>query len=34
LESDVPAEMSRHPDGLLVVRLSLQERAQFTIRFQ
>jgi alpha-galactosidase len=34
LESDVPAEMSRRPDGLLAVRLSLEERAQFTIRFQ
>ena len=34
LESDVPAEMARRPDGLLAVRLSLEERAQFTIRFQ
>jgi alpha-galactosidase len=34
LESDVPAEMSRRPDGLLAVRLTLEERAQFTIRFQ
>jgi alpha-galactosidase len=34
LESDAPAEMSRRPDGLLAVRLSLDERAQFTVRFQ
>jgi len=34
LESDVPAEMARRSDGLLAVRLSLDERAQFTIRFQ
>ena len=34
LESDVPAEMSRRPDGLIAVRLRLEERAQFTIRFQ
>lgn len=34
LESDVPAEMSRRPDGLLAVRLGLEERAQFTVRFQ
>jgi hypothetical protein len=34
LESDVPAEMSRRPDRLLAVRLSLDERAQFTVRFQ
>jgi hypothetical protein len=34
LESDVPGEMSRRPDGLLAVRLTLEERAQFTIRFQ
>jgi alpha-galactosidase len=34
LESDVPAEMSRRADGLLAVRLTLEERAQFTVRFQ
>jgi alpha-galactosidase len=34
LQSDVPAEMSRRADGLLAVRLRLEERAQFTIRFQ
>jgi alpha-galactosidase len=34
LESDSPAEMSRRPDGLLAVRLSLDEVAQFTVRFQ
>jgi len=34
LESDAPAEMSRRPDGLLAVRLTLDERAQFTVRFR
>jgi alpha-galactosidase len=34
LESDTPAQMSRRPDGLLAVRLSLDEGAQFTVRFQ
>jgi hypothetical protein len=34
LKSDAPAEMSRRPDGLLAVRLRLEERAQFTVRFQ
>jgi hypothetical protein len=34
LESDAPAEMSRRPDGLLAVRLTLDERARFTVRFQ
>jgi len=34
LESDAPAEMYRRPDGLLAVRLRIEERAQFTIRFQ
>jgi alpha-galactosidase len=34
LESDAPAEMSRRPDGLLAVRLRLEERAQFTVCFQ
>lgn len=34
LEGDAPAEMFRRPDGLLAVRLSLEERAEFTLRFQ
>jgi len=34
LESDAPAEMSRRPDGLLAVRLRLDTRAQFTVRFR
>jgi alpha-galactosidase len=34
LESDAPAEMACRPDGLLAVRLSLEERAQFTLHFR
>jgi len=34
LEREVPAEMSRRPDGLLAVRLRIEERAEFTVRFQ